>query len=452
MRKNLIPTGPTLVELVGPAAAGKSEFAKQFSPDEAVSTDALRQEFAGDFRRQDRDDLVHAIFDQRICTRLEAGLRVVADATHIRDTDRRRTAKLAAKYGARVIYVVIDRPLTTKLKHAGWRENVYVNGKPLVIAHDDTFRANLNKILAGDSIAHVIDTRPGQVAPDIVMPLSRESEQGTIMDIHSRGFKGIIFIGDLHGNIPGLRKLLNYAVENDLFMIFLGDIVDYHPDTLRAAEIVSDLIFRGDAASIFGNHEKKDLKVVLSERSQGIFATDNPGFRGELSEGNAVTINQLKAMLPEDRLKWETRFIGMCEQMPHMIRLPRYLAVHGAANTRMLSTNEFRFAPDSTEESLACYGETTGKLVDGFPERIYDWVDEIPPRQTVVVGHECRQQTYPLVQAGKAGGRAVFLDTGSSKPDRFPDGRLSGMILDIVLKKKDGFVLENERFVTEHDL
>jgi protein phosphatase len=444
-----ITLGPTLVVLVGPSGAGKSTYAKQFPINEIVSTDGLREFFTGDHPRQDMDDTVREEFDRRILTRLEAGLRVVADATHIRDSDRRRTARLAAKVGAKLIYLVIDRPLESKLKTAGWRTNVRIDGKELVISHDETFHANLPKILNGDGLdALVIDTR--KFVPDIIFPLARDThacrdiEQAPLYDIQSRGYTGILVVGDVHGNVDGLMKMIAYARANKYFLLFLGDIVDYDPGTLTAADIVADLIFQGEAASIFGNHERKIFRWVTQERRDG--------FTGNLSSGNDVTVNQLKAMLPGERLRWETRFLGMCAQMPHTIRVPRYFFTHGAANPEMLTTDQFRFAPRSTEESLAVFGETTGELINGFPRRIYPWVENIPPRQTVVVGHDCRKQTHPLIVTGAAGGRAIFLDTGSSKPDRFPEGRLSGMILDIEDKKKIGFVLENERFIDEKSL
>jgi hypothetical protein len=456
MKDTRITLGPTLAVLVGPSAGGKSTFAKQFRPNEIVSSDALRHEYTGDFRRQDMNDVVMAEFDRRICTRLEAGLRVVADATHIKDSDRRRTARLAEKYGARLIYVVINRSLETKIKHAGWRSGIRINGKELVVAHDETFRANEGKILSGDGLgATVVDAR--REIPYIVMPLARDPygtwpiEQCTIADIYSRGYQGILVIGDIHGNVPGLLSMMRYARENRLFLLSLGDVVDYHPETLKAADILASAMFRGEAAAVLGNHEKKIFRFVTKDRLDGLFATEK-GFTGELSEGNEVTVNQLKAMMPEDRFKWETKFIGMCALMPHTYRFPRYFFVHGATNTRMLDATNFRFDEDSAEESLACYGETTGKKVNGFPERIYKWVNEVPPRQTVVVGHDCRSETYPLIVSGLAGGRAIFLDTGSSKPDRFPDGGLSGMVLEIDHKKKVGFVLENEKFVVERDL
>ena len=95
------------------------------------------------------------------------------------------------------------------------------------------------------------------------------------------------------------------------------------------------------------------------------------------------------------------------------------------------------------------FGETTGQFVDGYPERIYNWVDRIPPRKTVVVGHDVRQTNEPLVVKGTEGGTAVFLDTGSSKDtiDK-PGGHLSWMDLSID-DTKQGFRLVNPVFHRE---
>lgn len=459
MRAKHIPLGPTLVVMVGPSGAGKSTYAEQFSPDEVVSTDRLRLEYLGDLRRTDMDDVIMNEFDRRIKNRLELGLRVVADATHIRDTARRRTVNLGALYGARVIYLVVNRSLMAKMNHAGWRADVTVDGKPLIVRHDETFVANEPSILCGDGglVRTVIDTR--KEVPDIVVPLARDAhatwafDQAPLVDLKSRNYKGILVVGDIHGNLTGLEKMIRFARQENLFIVFLGDIVDYDPNTLLVASEVARIVFNGWGVSVMGNHERKILKWVIRERwnHAGLFEAEH-GFSGDLSPGNLPTVNQIKAMMPQERFEWETRFIGLCATMPHSVRMGQWLFVHGAAGKKMFDEAPFRYPPNTPEESFAMYGETTGKIVRGFPERIYDWVDMVPPRMNVVVGHDCRSDTEAFVQVGAAGGRAVFLDTGSSKPDRFPNGHLTAMSLEIVSRKKIGYVLENERFHSEHDL
>jgi protein phosphatase len=52
----------------------------------------------------------------------------------------------------------------------------------------------------------------------------------------------------------------------------------------------------------------------------------------------------------------------------------------------------------------------------GKPERIIRWVDDIPTGMTVYCGHDQRSSNgRPYIRHGRAGGTAVFLDTGAGK-------------------------------------
>ena len=92
----IIPAGPSLVVLIGPSGAGKSYFAgMHFREREIVSTDALREEATGDLMRQDKNDEVFEEFHRRIAVKIQRfGQRVVADATNIRNRDRREVAEI----------------------------------------------------------------------------------------------------------------------------------------------------------------------------------------------------------------------------------------------------------------------------------------------------------------------------------------------------------------------
>lgn len=430
-----------LVVLVGPSGAGKSTFCeKHFHPHEVVSTDAIRQELTGDFRRQDRNDLMFDEFHRRIVWKLQAGCRVVADATHIRDGDRKRTAQIGLDLGVPVVYVVINRSLPAKMSSAGWRETVRTNGRPLVEADDETFLANEKKILAGDNLwgVTVIDTRTDTF--EAVRPLPRDPKL-VLTNLVARGFDTIRVIGDVHGNLEGLVKATPPS-DSKVFYLFLGDIVDYGVKTLETANDVAYLVANGLAANLRGNHERKVLNFVLQERQNG--------FRGQETHGNNITFNRLRAMQPDDRLAWETRFIGLVENSPDHIVITTgddrtYGFVHAAMMPRMFTNLNYRFDRNSREESFALYGETDGTTgPDGFPTRLYNWIDDLPDRHTALVGHAIRSTEEPLRVRNSQGGEAIFLDTGSSK-----GGKLSWMDFRIEAGRKGAFVLREEGIHSE---
>jgi len=429
----MIPAGKCLVVLVGPSGAGKSYFCEEHFPArEIVSSDALREEFTGDFRRQDKNSLVFNEFCHRVQAKLNAGQRVVADATHIKTADRTRTARLGLDLGVPVIYLVINRGWHVKNRDGGWRNKIYVKGeKKLMDAHQMTFEANESRILNGDGIANmVVDTRIDQF--EVVNQLPRGSAQ-FLPELLDRGFEYVRVIGDVHGNLPGLYKALKGRDDRGVtFFLFLGDIVDYGKDTLMTSMIVSKMVSEGEAACIRGNHERKIFNWVLQERTEA-------GFRGRISHGNDVTTDRVKALAPMNRLLWEESFLTLVELSPDWIQIGEdHLFVHGAAHNRMWDNTIHRANRNSTLESLALFGETTG-ITDpatGFPERLTNWVDEIQNGKTVVVGHAILSVDKPFIIRGNQGGTAIFLDTGSSKDLEGAPGHLSWLDFDIIQSKK----------------
>jgi hypothetical protein len=148
-----------LTILVGPSGAGKStwtfkKWGTEFSASAVISSDELRKELCGDFKDQTKNDAVFSAMFDIASTRLRSGLPVVLDATHLKNTDRLKAAKLVPER-VPVRYVVIDRPLADKMKDAGWRASVTVKGRPLVQHHDQVFKSNLKDILAGDGLPNV---------------------------------------------------------------------------------------------------------------------------------------------------------------------------------------------------------------------------------------------------------------------------------------------------------
>ncbi len=149
---NKPPVSPgTLHMMVGPSGSGKSTFAAdQFPASAIVSSDALRAEINnGVIRDQSKNGQVFSALRAMVKARVENGLDVVADATNLRNRDR-RTLRDAVPRTCHIIYHIIDRPMDEKVRDAGWRADVVIKEQSLIEYHDNIFRSNLKDILAGD--------------------------------------------------------------------------------------------------------------------------------------------------------------------------------------------------------------------------------------------------------------------------------------------------------------
>ena len=102
---------PSLVLLVGPAGSGKSTLAaRQFAPDEILSSDALRAAVSGDEADQRASRAAFAILHREVSRRLETGRLTVVDATNLRPEHRRPLLARARAARVPVSAIVLDLP------------------------------------------------------------------------------------------------------------------------------------------------------------------------------------------------------------------------------------------------------------------------------------------------------------------------------------------------------
>ncbi len=206
-------------------------------------------------------------------------------------------------------------------------------------------------------------------------------------------------VGDVHGDARGFAA----AAETDLFVVQLGDLTDYGPDSAGALRLMFRLIDEGRGLFVIGNHDLKLARAIRGEavRIDGQLAATLAQLDDGLRARAAVEIARAPA--------WLQRGNGRGGE----------LFVHGGFHTAMLDSDPPPPPAGHVQGVLAraLYGEPTGRMqADGYPERSLRWVDRIPEGITVYVGHDRRSgDGRPYVRRGKDGGRAVFLDTGAGK-------------------------------------
>ncbi len=202
-------------------------------------------------------------------------------------------------------------------------------------------------------------------------------------------------VGDVHGDAVAF----SYAAETDRFIVQLGDLTDYGPDSAGALAIMFRVIDQHRGLFLLGNHDHKLARMLAGRPVRP-------------DEHLEATLAQLDTPVRE-RARQEIA------RAPVWIRRGDILLVHGGFHTEMLEQPPPVLGPGRATGATAraLFGEPTGRTrPDGYPERSLHWVDRIPAGITVYCGHDRRSLTgRPFIKTGALGGKAVFLDTGAGK-------------------------------------
>lgn len=176
-------------------------------------------------------------------------------------------------------------------------------------------------------------------------------------------------VGDIHGQLPALQALgrqLGYEVDDGWahpdgrILVFVGDLVDRGRYSLETAELVMDLVQRGRALCLMGNHEYNLVGHAL-----GMF---------QPKHSNAETIQDIERR----RDRWApvlTFFRGL----PMALDLPELRVIHAVwhrdcfARVAQVIGQPIRPARVEGIEWLRAHAVlgspfTRGGLVEGLPE------------------------------------------------------------------------------------
>ena len=218
-----------------------------------------------------------------------------------------------------------------------------------------------------------------------------------------------LIIGDVHSMYNPFAEATKFAEENNLHLVTAGDLIDNGPDTYAVTELMLQKMFMGKASGIMGNHE---WKIIRWLRGRDV----------KLSGPNYPTI---EAMEKQPALK--DMFARYAEKLSFQLQLGNNMFVAHAAvkpewwidrkDTRR--SNEYNMYGNSDSSNMI---EFRGQR---YPNRLYNWVDDVPSDVKLFVGHDPRPmvseldfdnfQATPLSVKNKQGGITTFLDAGSGK-------------------------------------
>jgi protein phosphatase len=188
-------------------------------------------------------------------------------------------------------------------------------------------------------------------------------------------------IGDVHGCIHefvALTEKLGYQWHHHLpihpeqrKLVFVGDITDRGPSSVDMIRIVTDLVERGLALYVPGNHCNKLYRFLI-------------GHRVQVSHGLETTVQELDQLDSNQRARISERFISLYKKAPLILYLDhQQVAVcHAGIREEDLDKPITRRV-----KTFALYGDITGKKdVNGMPER-RDWAKFYHGDPLIVYGH-----------------------------------------------------------------
>jgi len=231
-----------------------------------------------------------------------------------------------------------------------------------------------------------------------------------------------LIIGDVHADFIPFKRAIDYARENDLHLVSVGDIVDGGTDGAICVNGMLKLLEEGKGSVVKGNHEHKIIRALN-------------GANVILGPPNMITLEQM-----ETDKTFEQEFRVMVEDYcQNYIKLSDTLYItHGGMHQDFWQAEQSgeltKKMTDNMMFGQADYKKTFQHKGQNYPARTYDWRHSVPKDITLIVGHDPAPlsekpdfdtfQPEPTVYTNDMGGTVIWTDCGAGK-----GGSLFGLVV-----------------------
>lgn len=206
-------------------------------------------------------------------------------------------------------------------------------------------------------------------------------------------------VGDIHGcydEFYELTKKLDYNWKSGYplhskgrKLVFVGDLTDRGPQSIKIIHIVHTLIQKDLAYYVPGNHCNKLYRYFLGNKVQ-------------ITHGLETTVAEFEALDKKEQQKVRRSFIQLYENAPlyHVLDGGNLIIAHAGISEELIGKQNSRV------KTFVLYGDITGeKHEDGSPVR-KDWALEYKGSAYIIYGHT------PVKEVRKVG-NTFNIDTGA---------------------------------------
>ena len=234
-------------------------------------------------------------------------------------------------------------------------------------------------------------------------------------------FDGMLVFGDVHGDYDSIKRAYDYAVSKNYFFMSLGDLVDRSRMPYETVELMYRAIEAGHGGFTMGNHDDKFYRHAMGNKVH--FSGDAKQTLDDVGADREAEFFRMYVAVMD-----ATMFASVFHTFDDIV------VVHAAAHAAMFDGSKHI---SKSERARYLVGETNGERhPNGYPVRLYSWIDDIPMGKTVIVGHDRTPFDHDVVLTepgevtNKMGGKVIFMDTGGGK-----GGHVTGAV---VKPDKDG--------------
>lgn len=415
----------TLLVLCGPPGCGKTTFTTRFFKNTAiVSSDWCRALVSDNETSMGASREAFKLFHFTIARRLSLNRLTVADSTALTKQARADLLSIGRKYGFNVTLLIFNVPKEVCLARNAGRERRVIG--PVIGRMQEMLRRTLQSAeKEGFNAVHVIGPEDLDAGNLRVAVRSHEVTLKGPFDI----------IGDLHGCLEELKKLLVQLGYRRRFgyyyhpagrkAIFLGDLTDRGPHSLKTFWLVKEMFDSGNALYVPGNHCRKLARYL-------------EGRRLLLAHGSERIAAELESLPTDEREYFAAEFLRLYSEAPPYMVLDggRLVVAHAGIKEEMIGR------VDGRVRSFCLFGDTTGEVTEeGLPVR-RDWARSYRGRALIVYGHtpvpvpEFVNNTIDIDQGCAMGGRLTAL--------RYPEREIVQVGAERVYYERAGFSAKDQ--------
>lgn len=379
-----------LVVLIGPAATGKTTWARQhFEQTQVVSADMCRAMIADDENDQEATRDALRLFHRIIGERLKRGLVTVADSTALSAGAREDLLRDAAMYHRPVIALVFA--MSPDVQHI-WNGQRSRRAPPAVLAEHRQLLQHTLHVLCNEGFNQIVIVRSPEELNRLVVRVGAFSPENDLgpFDI----------IGDVHGcydELCDLLKALGYVRQGEDWVhpqgrraIFVGDLADRGPQNVAVWKLVLAMCEHNHALLVIGNHDNKLMRWLM-------------GRPVRVGKGLLSTISEIESLPEPEQSQFRGRLLALLRATPGYLLLDheRLVVTHAGIRDDMIGRWDRHIS------SFCLYGDVSGFDGDGMPLRRNWSMERIarPPAPLIAYGHVVVEETAFI-------NNTVDLDTG----------------------------------------